>query len=88
MLNLVDAGARFGATCVARSSKGVHGLAWDPYIEAGLSGVGKCVASASARAYWAGGATIGPILALSYLAANAADAEPVEQATPTRAAAE
>jgi 3-oxosteroid 1-dehydrogenase len=54
----------------------------------GLYGVGNCVASASARAYWAGGATIGPILALSYLAAKAADAEPVKQATPTRAAAE
>ena len=41
----------------------------------GLYGVGNCVASASARAYWAGGATIGPILALSYLAAAAADKE-------------
>ena len=36
---------------------------------AGLYGVGNCVASASARAYWAGGATLGPILAFSYLAA-------------------
>jgi hypothetical protein len=42
---------------------------------AGLYGVGNCVASASARAYWAGGATIGPILALSYLAAAAAHKE-------------
>jgi len=41
----------------------------------GLYGVGNCVASASARAYWAGGATIGPILALSYLAAAAAHKE-------------
>ncbi len=46
----------------------------------GLYGVGNCVASASARAYWAGGATIGPILAFSYLAANAADKEPAKRA--------
>ena len=39
----------------------------------GLYGVGNCVASASARAYWAGGATLGPILAFAYLAANAAN---------------
>ena len=43
---------------------------------AGLYGVGNCVASASARAYWAGGATLGPILAFAYLAANAANREP------------
>jgi 3-oxosteroid 1-dehydrogenase len=42
---------------------------------AGLYGVGNCVASASARAYWAGGATLGPILAFAYLAANAAGKE-------------
>lgn len=54
----------------------------------GLYGVGNCVASASARAYWAGGATLGPILAFSYLAANAANAEPVKEATVARAAAE
>jgi 3-oxosteroid 1-dehydrogenase len=41
----------------------------------GLYGVGNCVASASARAYWAGGATLGPILAFAYLAANAASRE-------------
>jgi hypothetical protein len=55
---------------------------------AGLYGVGNCVASASARAYWAGGATLGPILAFSYLAAKAAHAEPVKEAAPARAAAE
>jgi len=43
----------------------------------GLYGVGNCVASASAQAYWAGGATLGPILAFAYLAAQAADKEPV-----------
>ena len=42
---------------------------------AGLYGVGDCVASASARAYWAGGATIGPILAFAHLAAAAAHKE-------------
>ena len=44
----------------------------------GLYGVGNCVASASARAYWAGGATLGPILAFAYLAANEADREPAK----------
>jgi succinate dehydrogenase/fumarate reductase flavoprotein subunit len=43
----------------------------------GLYGVGNCVASASGRAYWAGGATLGPILAFAYRAANAAHKEPV-----------
>jgi hypothetical protein len=42
---------------------------------AGLYGVGNCVASASARAYWAGGATIGPILAFAHLTAAAAHKE-------------
>jgi succinate dehydrogenase/fumarate reductase flavoprotein subunit len=37
----------------------------------GLFGVGNCVASASAQAYWAGGATIGPIIAFAYRAAQA-----------------
>ncbi|MGH8784981.1 MAG: FAD-dependent oxidoreductase [Cupriavidus necator] len=42
----------------------------------GLYGVGNCVASASGAAYWAGGATLGPILAFAYRAANAVDKEP------------
>jgi 3-oxosteroid 1-dehydrogenase len=45
----------------------------------GLYGVGNCVASASAQAYWAGGATLGPILAFAYRAAHAAHAEPAHQ---------
>jgi 3-oxosteroid 1-dehydrogenase len=48
----------------------------------GLYGVGNCVASASRRAYWAGGATIGPMLAFAYRAAQAADREPVRQSSP------
>jgi 3-oxosteroid 1-dehydrogenase len=43
----------------------------------GLYGVGNCVASASAQAYWAGGATLGPIIALAYRAARAAHGVPV-----------
>jgi 3-oxosteroid 1-dehydrogenase len=41
----------------------------------GLYGVGNCVASPSAQAYWAGGATLGPIIAMAYRAANAAHHE-------------
>ena len=48
----------------------------------GLFGVGNCVASASRRAYWAGGATLGPIIAFAYRAANAAHAEPVKDVAP------
>jgi hypothetical protein len=40
--------------------------------------VGNCVASASGRAYWAGGATLGPIIAFAYRAANTANREPVK----------
>jgi 3-oxosteroid 1-dehydrogenase len=53
----------------------------------GLYGVGNCVASASARAYWAGGATLGPIIAFAYRAANAAHAEPVKETSPAVTAA-
>jgi hypothetical protein len=44
---------------------------------AGLYGVGNCVASASGRAYWAGGGTLGPIIGFAYRAANQANKEPV-----------
>jgi 3-oxosteroid 1-dehydrogenase len=43
----------------------------------GLYGVGNCVAAAQARAYWAGGGTLGPIIAFSYRAAQAIHKEPV-----------
>jgi hypothetical protein len=48
----------------------------------GLYGVGNCVASPSAQAYWAGGATLGPILALAHRAATAAHAERVAEPQP------
>jgi 3-oxosteroid 1-dehydrogenase len=41
----------------------------------GLYGVGNCVASASGRAYWAGGATLGPIIAFAYRTAQAASSD-------------
>jgi 3-oxosteroid 1-dehydrogenase len=43
----------------------------------GLYGVGNCVASASGRAYWAGGSTLGPIIGFAHRAANQANKEPV-----------
>jgi hypothetical protein len=42
----------------------------------GLYGVGNCVASPSAQGYWAGGATLGPIVTFAYLAAHSAVKEP------------
>jgi 3-oxosteroid 1-dehydrogenase len=42
----------------------------------GLYGVGNCVAAAQARAYWAGGGTLGPIIAFAYRAANTLNEEP------------
>jgi 3-oxosteroid 1-dehydrogenase len=45
----------------------------------GLYGVGNCVASPSAQAYWAGGATLGPIIAFAHRAAQAADQEPARE---------
>src|SRR3954447_21279888 len=53
----------------------------------GLYGVGNCVASASRRAYWAGGATLGPIIAFAYRAAAAAHAEAVKEPSPAATAA-
>jgi len=47
----------------------------------GLYGVGNCVASVSRRAYWAGGATIGPMIGFAHRAAAAANAEPVKGAS-------
>lgn len=43
---------------------------------AGLYGVGNCVASVSAGSYWAGGATLGPMIAFAYRAAQSISAQP------------
>jgi 3-oxosteroid 1-dehydrogenase len=53
----------------------------------GLYGVGNCVAAAQARAYWAGGGTLGPMIAFAYRAANAIHEEPVRDWSQAPAAA-
>jgi hypothetical protein len=53
----------------------------------GLYGVGNCVASASGRAYWAGGGTLGPMIAIAYRAAQAMHAEPTRDLHGERALA-
>jgi 3-oxosteroid 1-dehydrogenase len=85
MWPLADTGPYYAALVVSGTldTKGgpktdTHGRVLDARDQPipGLYGVGNCVASASGRAYWAGGATLGPIIAFSYRAANAAHAEP------------
>lgn len=53
----------------------------------GLYGVGNCVASASARAYWAGGGTLGPMIAFAYRASQAIAEQPVRRPGHSAAAA-
>jgi hypothetical protein len=84
MWPLADTGPYYAALVVSGTldTKGgpktdTHGRVLDARNQPipGLYGVGNCVASASGRAYWAGGATLGPIIAFSYRAANAANDE-------------
>lgn len=52
----------------------------------GLYGVGNCVASAAADAYWSGGSTLGPAAAFGYIAAQQVTAEVRRDLAPVRAA--
>ncbi|WP_218036156.1 FAD-dependent oxidoreductase [Sphingobium sp. 15-1] len=84
MWPLADTGPYYAALIVAASldTKGgpktdVDGKILDLQDKPipGLYGVGNCVASCSGSAYWAGGATIGPILTFAYRAAQAISRE-------------
>jgi len=44
-----------------------------------LVGVGNCVAGPQARAYWAGGATLGPIIGLAHRTAARVHAQPARE---------
>jgi 3-oxosteroid 1-dehydrogenase len=45
----------------------------------GLYGVGNCVAGPQARAYWAGGGTLGPMIGFAYRAAQAINKVPARE---------
>jgi 3-oxosteroid 1-dehydrogenase len=53
----------------------------------GLYGVGNCVAGPTARAYWAGGSTLGPMIGFAYRASRAIDREPIREISRAEASA-
>ena len=75
---------RSASSARPRRSHSAHSPRAPRTLPASCASASWNASSASARSYWAGGATPGPFMAFAYLAANAADKEPAAQGARKR----